>query len=85
MSLFGNIVSLATGPCNVLYAAVARSFNPADDVGTQNTEGLFGAGTAFPAGTPSMVISFADCAGAFDTCSGVTSGSVVTNVGGRCR
>jgi hypothetical protein len=66
--LFGNIVSLASGPCNVLYAAVARSFNATDDPGTQSTEGLFGAGSAFPAGTPSMVISFADCSGAFDAC-----------------
>jgi hypothetical protein len=67
--LFGNIVSLASGPCNVLYAAVSRSFNATDDPGTQNTEGLFGAGSAFPAGTPSMIISFADCSGAFDVCS----------------
>jgi hypothetical protein len=68
--LFGNIVSITSGPCNVLYAAVSRSFNTSDDPGTQNTEGLFGAGSAFPAGTPSMVISFADCSGAFDVCSG---------------
>jgi hypothetical protein len=83
VSLFGDIVSLASGPCNVLYAAVSRSFNGTDDVGTQNTEGLFGAGASFPAGTPSMIISFADCSGAFDTCSGETrTGPVFTTVAG---
>src|SRR5213078_4660371 len=29
-----------------------------------------------------MIISFADCSGAFDVCSGVATGSVTTNVGG---
>jgi hypothetical protein len=80
--LFGNVVSIATGPCNVLYAAVSRSLVSTDDGFTQLTEGLFPAPGAFTAGTPSMVISFADCAGAFDVCSGVASGSVTTNVGG---
>src|SRR5215213_9115749 len=63
---FGNIVAIDAGPCNVLYAAVARS----NVDGTDNTTGLF----TNPAGlgaTPSMIISFADCGGGFDTCSAV--------------
>ncbi|MEN3331761.1 MAG: hypothetical protein V7641_1126, partial [Blastocatellia bacterium] len=81
--LFGNVVSLATGPCNVLYAAVSRSFVDGPVSFEQLTEGLFPAPSAFGAtGTPSMVISFADCSGAFDVCSGDTSGAVGTNVGG---
>ncbi len=80
--LFGNIASIATGPCNVLYAAVSRSFRAADDGFIQNTEGRFGAPGAFTLGTPSMIISFADCSGAFDVCSGETEGAVQTNVGG---
>jgi hypothetical protein len=64
---FGNIVALATGYADTLYAALARSKNPADDAGTQATEGPF----ENPAGlgpTPSMVVSFADASGAVDTC-----------------
>src|ERR1044072_8873291 len=80
--LFGNVASITTGPCNVLYAAVARSFRAADDGFTQNTEGRFTAPAAFTSGTPSMIISFADCSGAFDVCSGETAGAVNTNVGG---
>src|SRR5262249_8235338 len=64
---FGNIVSLATGSCNVLYPAVARSFNSADDALTQLTEGAFTNPTALGA-TPSMIISFADCSGGFGAC-----------------
>ncbi len=49
----------------------------------QLTEGLFPAPSAFgAAGTPSMVISFADCSGVFDICSGEATGSVSVNVGG---
>src|SRR4030095_10615575 len=47
------------------------------------TQGLFPApGACGAAGTPSMVISFADCSGAFDSCSGEATGGVTTNVGG---
>jgi hypothetical protein len=69
---FGNAVSLAAGPCNVIYAAIARSLVGTDDLFTQNTEGRFPAPGAFTAGTPSMIISFADCSGGgnFDLCSG---------------
>ena len=74
--LFGNVASITAGPCNVLYAAVARSFRAADDGFTQNTEGRFAAPAAFTSGTPSMIISFADCSGAFDVCSGETAGAV---------
>ena len=66
---FGNVVALANGPGNVLYAAVARSFVPTDDGATQATEGLF-ANPAALGPTPSMVISLADCAGGFDGCTG---------------
>src|SRR6185295_16356258 len=83
-TLFGNIVAINTGPCNVLYAAVSRSLVATDDAATQLTEGLFPAPSAFgAAGTPSMVISFADCSGAFDVCSGAATGAVTTNVGGN--
>src|SRR5436305_3926419 len=82
-TLFGNVVALANGGCNVLYAAVARSFVDGPVSFEQLTEGLFPAPTQFgAAGTPSMVISFADCSGAFDICSGRTGGAVATNVGG---
>jgi hypothetical protein len=70
-TLFGDIIAIATGPCNVLYAAVSRSFVAGGVSFDQLTEGLFPAPSPFgAAGTPSMVISFADCSGAFDTCSG---------------
>jgi hypothetical protein len=82
---FGNIVALGTGSCNVLYAAVSRSFVAGDVSFEQLTQGLFAAPGAFgAAGTPSMVISFADCAGAFDSCSGlVEAAGGVLNVGGQ--
>jgi hypothetical protein len=70
---FGNIVSLASGQSNVLYAAVARSFNPADDAATQATEGAFASPAALGP-TPSMIISFADCSGGFDSCSSPAPG-----------
>lgn len=65
-SVFGNITALAAGPNNVLYAAMARSFVSADDARTQDTEGVF-ANPAALGPTPSMIISFADVAGGFDT------------------
>jgi hypothetical protein len=64
---WGNITALASGPGNVLYAAVARSFVPTDDQFIQNTEGLFANPAALGA-TPSMIISLADCSGTFDGC-----------------
>ncbi len=80
---FGNIVAITNGPCNTVYAAVARSFVPGDVSFEQLTEGLFPAPSAFgAAGTPSMIISFADCSGGFDPCSGLATGSVNINVGG---
>ena len=65
---FGNIVSLAAGPNNILYAALARSLVPTDKDETQKTEGLFVNPDALGP-TPSMIISFADTSGAFDSCS----------------
>src|SRR6185295_12337452 len=82
-TLFGNIVAITAGPCNVIYAAVSASFVSGPVSFDQLTQGLFPAPTAFgAAGTPSMVISFADCSGAFDICSGRATGGVTTNVGG---
>src|SRR5882724_8929532 len=82
-TLFGDIVAITNGGCNVLYAAVSRSFVAGDVSFEQLTEGLFPAPTAFgAAGTPSMIISFADCSGLFDVCSGIAAGSVTVNVGG---
>jgi hypothetical protein len=69
---FGNIVALATGAGNVVYAAAARSLNPADDARTQETEGAFVNPPALGA-TPSIIISFADCSGGFDSCSSPAS------------
>jgi len=65
-SLWGDIVALASGQGNTLYAAVARSFDPSDPPAVQATEGLFPA-TAATGPTPSMVISFADSYGATGT------------------
>ncbi len=65
---FGNITALATGPNNVLYAAVARSYVPTDTQEVQNTEGFFSNPDALGP-TPSMIISFADTSGATDVCS----------------
>jgi hypothetical protein len=70
---FGNAVALATGAGNVLYAALSRSLVATDDAATQSTEGLFSNPSALGA-TPSMIISFADCAGAFDLCTGPAPG-----------
>src|SRR5262249_9545740 len=67
-NLFGNIMGLACGPCNTVYAAVARSLEPGDDQFTQATEGFFStAGSALGA-TPTMVIRFADVVGAVAQC-----------------
>ena len=79
---WGNVVALANGAGNVLYAAVARSLRSTDDGFTQATEGRFAAPAPFTAGTPSMVISLADCSGSFDICSGEATGSITTNLGG---
>ena len=67
-TLFGDIIAINTGPCNVLYAAVSGGAPVGTASGVE--QGLFNAPSAFPAGTPSMVISFADCAGLVDSCSG---------------
>jgi hypothetical protein len=65
---FGNITALAAGPNNVLYAAVARSYVPADPQEARATEGFFSnPDTLGP--TPSMIISFADTSGGTDVCS----------------
>jgi hypothetical protein len=69
---FGNSVALAAGPNNILYAAVARSFESSDPAKIQNTEGLFTNPPDLGA-TPSMIISFSDTTGAFDLCTGVLS------------
>ena len=69
-TLFGNIASLWAGAGNAIYAAVARSTGNGPD----SSSGLFPAPPALASsGTPSMIISFADCAGAFDVCSGQTA------------
>jgi hypothetical protein len=72
-TFFGNVISLATGAGNVVYAGVARSFNPADSPGDQATEGLFQNPAALGP-TPSMIITLADAkgngtTGTFDSCS----------------
>jgi hypothetical protein len=66
-TLFGNIAAIATGPSNVLYAAVARSRNSKDPALVQNTEGPF-ANMSRLGPTPSMIISFADAVGATNNC-----------------
>src|SRR5581483_4850133 len=82
-TLWGDIVALATGTeGNALYAALSASFVAGGVSFEQLTQGLFPAPSAFTSGTPSMVISFADCSGAFDICSGNATGGVTTNVGG---
>ncbi len=64
--MFGNVAALAAGPSDVLYAAVARSFVVGDDAATHAAEGLFPAEIG---PSPSMIVSFADTSGAFDSCS----------------
>src|SRR5579863_310787 len=65
--LFGNVAAIATGPSNVLYAAVARSFNPSDRSEIRVTEGPF-QNPATMGPTPSMIISFADAVGGTNPC-----------------
>lgn len=67
--LFGNIVTLATGANNVLFAGVARSAVGAGDT----TEGLFVNPSALGV-TPSMVVSFADCSGGASACTAPAAG-----------
>jgi hypothetical protein len=76
-TLFGNVVALAAGPCNTVYAALAKSSTGTGDV----TEGLFTAPAALSAvGTPSMVISFSDASGAFESCSGLPDFGIVGQI-----
>jgi hypothetical protein len=68
---FGNMVAIDAGPCNVIYAALSGSLGAGGVVDT--SQGLFPAPAQFtiPGGTtglPSLVISFADCAGSTDFC-----------------
>ncbi len=65
--LFGNIAAIATGPSNVLYAAVSQSFNPKDTAAVQATEGPF-QNLSKLGPTPSMIISFADAVGGTNPC-----------------
>jgi hypothetical protein len=64
---FGNIAAIATGPSNVLYAAVARSLNPNDPAAVKSTDGPF-ANLSRLGPTPLMVISFADSTGGTNNC-----------------
>ena len=73
-STWGNIISLATGPGNILYAALARSFVSTEPASVQATEGMF-ANPADLGATPSMIVSFADTSGAFDQCSVPAAGA----------
>src|SRR5262245_62155558 len=61
---FANIVAIAAGPGNVIYAALARSGGSGGGI----TEGP-GINPAALGPTPSMIISFADRLGALDRCS----------------
>ena len=79
---FGNVVAMASGAGNVLYAALARSFVASDDLATQSTEGLF----ASPFGpAPSMIISFADCARRFRRVHGRRGHGRAADRGWHCR
>ena len=60
----------------MLYAALARSFVATDDALTRNTEGLFSNPAALGP-TPSMIISFADAAGRFDSCTNGTGTGIL--------
>ena len=61
---FGNIVAIAAGPSNVIYAAMARSAGSGGGI----SEGPYTNPVALGP-TPSMIISFADRTGALDRCS----------------
>lgn len=63
-AVFGNIASITAGPNNVIYAASAASNTGAGDP----TQGLFKAPAAFSNGLPSMVMTFVDVLGGFDSC-----------------
>ncbi|HJQ69266.1 MAG TPA: hypothetical protein VKA70_09850, partial [Blastocatellia bacterium] len=76
---FGNVTAITAGACNTLYAAVSASFQPGAVSFEQLTQGLFTNPAALGA-TPSMIISFADCSGAFDTCSIGPAGSAIFGV-----
>ena len=77
---FGNIAAIATGPSNVLYAAVARSLNPNDPTAVKSTEGPF-ANLSRLGPTPSMVISFADSTGGTNNCNpGLTAPDGIADV-----
>ncbi|HUK92025.1 MAG TPA: hypothetical protein VLZ81_16615, partial [Blastocatellia bacterium] len=73
-NLFGNIEALATGPCNNVYAAVARSGEPTDPVSLQIAEGPYSTGGTALGATPTMVIRFSDVIGAFAPCTLPTLG-----------
>ena len=64
----------------MLYAALSRSSVATDDAATQATEGLFANPSALGA-TPSMIISFADCAGGIR----LVHVAGVGSIWGRCR
>ncbi|MCC6188006.1 MAG: Ig-like domain repeat protein [Anaerolineales bacterium] len=70
-SAFGNLVALASGAGNTVYAAAARSYSTADSQEVQDRSGLFPSPAALGP-TPSMIISFADNIGAFEICSSIT-------------
>ena len=79
-TLYGNIVAMDAGPCNVLYAAVAAS-QGATGIAA-DLQGAFNAPAAYAAaGLPSMIISFADCGGGFDLCTAAAPGNPA-NLGG---
>jgi hypothetical protein len=59
---FGNVMAMTAGPCNTLYAALAPSHENGGAAA-----GAFGNPAGLGA-TPSMIISFADAAGAIDAC-----------------
>ncbi|HEY6330777.1 MAG TPA: hypothetical protein VI756_15705, partial [Blastocatellia bacterium] len=79
-NLFGNIEALASGPCNNLYASVARSLNPSDTDPVQVTEGPYSTSSTALGPTPTMVIRFSDVVGAFAPCTLPTLGGGVVDV-----
>lgn len=65
---FGNLTALASGPNNLLYAAVACSHLATDPPEVQKTAGIFSNPDELGP-TPSMIISFSDNSGQTDVCS----------------
>ena len=63
-AFFGNIAAIATGPNNVVYAAVSASKGAAANSGPFENSPALGP-------TPSMIITFTDNSGALDGCAGV--------------